>query len=147
MTKRECAVADDTAVYTARSMIRDLAPRLGFSPNACAELVIVVSELVSNIRKYGVRGSIELSDVEDSERGVGIRIVASDETPPFNLEVALPDGNDASGKLDPFRLYKRGGIGAGLGAVVRFTDKVEMTPTSKGKSLAVTRYVRKLKRP
>jgi anti-sigma regulatory factor (Ser/Thr protein kinase) len=147
VTKHECVVAHEAAVFAARSMIRAQAPALGFSSNACAELVIVVSELASNILKYGIKGTIEVSEVDDAERGKGIRIVASDETGPFDLDMAIPDGNDAAGKLDPLRLYGRRGIGAGLGAIVRFSDAIEMVPTDKGKRLCVTRYVRRGRRP
>lgn len=143
----ECTVSNDASVFAARALIRAHAPGLGFSANACAELVIVVSELVSNILKYGTRGNIEISSVSDVVRGVGIRIVASDETSPFDLATALPDGHDAQGKLDPFRLYGRRGIGAGLGAIVRLTDTVEMVPDGTGKRLLATRYVRGLRRP
>lgn len=140
-------VTSDASVFAARSLIREHAASLGFTPTACAELVIVVSELASNILKYGVRGKIEVMSVEDEARGPGIRIVASDETGPFDLEMAIPDGNDAKGKLDPIRLYGRGGIGAGLGAIVRFSDAMEMVPCGTGKRLVVTRYVRGLRRP
>lgn len=144
---KACVVTSDVSVYVARSLIRAYAPPLGFSPTACAELVIVVSELASNIVKYGARGKIEVGAVNDEMRGVGIRIVASDETGMFDLETAVPDGHDAHGKLDPFRLYGRKGIGAGLGAIVRLSDAVEMVADGTGKRLLVTRYVRRLKRP
>lgn len=137
----------DGSVLVARALVRARAPGIGFTSKDCAELVIVVSELTSNIVKYGVRGTIEVTEVMDEVRGPGICIIATDETGVFDLTGATRDGHDATGKLDPFRLYGRRGIGAGLGAVSRFSDAMEMTPTDSGKRLAVTRYVRKLKRP
>lgn len=121
--------------------------RLGFSRSACHELAIVVSELASNIVKYGVRGTIELLPVVDTEHGVGLMVVASDEGPPFfDLEMALQDGFSDRGPIDPGTLLKRGGIGAGLGAVVRLTDMFAVEPKGVGKILRATRFLRRPKR-
>jgi anti-sigma regulatory factor (Ser/Thr protein kinase) len=101
----------------------------------------VVSELASNIIKYGRRGHIELAALDRDDGLRGISIVAEDETPPFDLIGSLRDGYDAHGKLDPAQVFGRGGIGAGLGAVSRFSDGVELVPHGTGKRIVVRRYL------
>lgn len=143
---RRCRVNEDIAIFAARSMAREFASEQGFVPEVCEELVVVVSELASNILKYGRRGSIEVSMVETPERGRGLMIVAEDETPTFDLAAALVDGHDVNGKLDPARVYKRGGIAAGLGAVSRLSDSIEQVPQGTGKRIVVRRFERRPRR-
>ncbi len=107
--------------------------------------MIVVSELASNIVKYGKRGEIAFRRVTDetAERP-GIEIAASDVGPPIkDFESALRDGWTDGGPIDPARLFRRGGIGAGLGAVLRLTDRVSYEPTSTGKVITAHRYLRR----
>jgi len=127
-------------LYEPRRAVRDLATADGFSRADGQELAIVVSELVSNILKYGVRGSIELESERSSQPA--IHIVARDEGPPFHdLQLALRDGYDDRGPIDPASLLKRGGIGTGLGAVVRLTDSFRVDYTGGGgKAIHVVRY-------
>jgi anti-sigma regulatory factor (Ser/Thr protein kinase) len=143
---RRCKVYEDISIFAARSMARTFAGEQGFVPEVCEELVVVVSELASNILKYGRRGWIEVSMVETPERGRGLMIVAEDETPPFDLNRALVDGHDVNGKLDPARVYKRGGIAAGLGAVSRLSDSIEQVPHGGGKRIVVRRFERRPRR-
>ena len=131
-------VAPRQAVVTASSQI-------GFSRNASHELAIVVSELASNIVKYGVRGSIEFSPVDHPDHGPGIVICAHDAGPPFHdLKLALQDGFSDRGPIDPGTLLKRGGIGAGLGAVVRLTDEFAVESTTLGKTVRATRFLKRV---
>lgn len=127
-------------------MMRAFAPQLGFTRETVEELVIVVSELTSNILKYGRRGLIELSSVERSDGVPELAIVAEDETPPFDLAGSLRDGYDASGKLDPALLFGRRGIGAGLGAVARLTDALELAPHGAGKRIIARRVLSRPRR-
>ena len=122
-------------------MMRAFATQLGFEREVVEELVVVVSELTSNILKYGRRGSIELSGIDREQGARGISIVAEDETPPFDLLGSLRDGYDANGKLDPALVYGRRGIGAGLGAVARLSDAVELVPHGAGKRILVRRFL------
>lgn len=140
---RLCRVQDDTGRFVARRAVREVARQFGFSTRACEELAIVVSELASNILKYGVKGSIEIGPVEDLLRGVGILIVAQDETPAFDLAMATNDGHDAKGKLDPMKMFRRGGIGAGIGAIARFSDELQIAPCPGGKRIRVVRFVKR----
>ena len=131
--------------FAARRAARDLAATLGFDRRAATELAIAVSELGSNIIKYGVRGGVSVEAIDDTEHGIGIRIIATDEGPPFcDFATALRDGFDDRGPLDPVTFLARHGIGAGLGAVSRFTDSITLEPAPNGKRIVVVRY---LKRP
>ncbi|HKU36693.1 MAG TPA: ATP-binding protein [Polyangiales bacterium] len=126
-------------LYEPRRAIRDLAAKSGFTSQDGQELAIVVSELISNILKYGVRGSIELELLEDAKPG--IRIVARDEGPPFHdLQLALKDGWNDRGPIDPASLLRRGGLGTGLGAIVRLSDSFHVDHLPSGKAIHVVRY-------
>jgi anti-sigma regulatory factor (Ser/Thr protein kinase) len=128
-------------VFAPRQAALGLAQKLGFPRHERQEVAIAVSELASNIVKYGVRGSIEISSLEDPRHGVGLVIVARDVGPPFrNLAMALQDGCDDDGPIDPGLLLKRAGLGIGLGAVVRFTDSFDVEHGKVGKEIRVVRY-------
>ncbi len=131
-------------VYALREAAGKLAQELGFGRRERAELLIVVSELCSNIVKYGVRGALELERHVDPVYGVGMSIVAHDVGPAFrDLKMALQDGCDDQGPIDPGVLMKRGGLGIGLGAVRRLTDFLTVDYTAEGKAIRVVRYLRR----
>jgi anti-sigma regulatory factor (Ser/Thr protein kinase) len=145
MPKFEVREAID--LYGPRQGAREVGERLGFSRGDCQELAIVVSELTSNILKYGVRGSIEIDALDTAPFGVGIVVVARDQGPPFyDLQLALRDGYDDRGPIDPATLLKRGGLGTGLGAVLRLTDAFELQVLAVGKAIQVVRYRKRPKR-
>lgn len=132
-------------VYGPRRAVEVLGTELGFRRKDCQELAIVVSELCSNIIKYGIRGSVDIDPFSDTENGLGIIIVARDVGPPFqNFGIALQDGCDDSGPIDPAMLLKRGGLGIGLGAVVRLMDTLDLCQAASSKEIRTVRY---LKRP
>lgn len=144
MPEQRFVVFDDTAAYAVRHGMRAFATSMGFSSVAVSELLIVVSELASNILKYGVRGSIEWSIFDDPKRGRGILVLARDQTPPFDLARCVLDGHDANGKIDLLATRGRKGIGAGLGAISRFSDELSLEPIPEGgKYVRVVRFVRK----
>lgn len=102
----------------------------------------MVSELASNILKYGVEGEIVLSTVRDEARGVAICIEARDVGPPIaNFESALKDGWTDSGPIDPAVLVRRRGLAAGLGAVLRLTDELSHRPRERGKAIVALRFL------
>jgi serine/threonine-protein kinase RsbT len=141
--ERRLPIATDLDVVGARSAVRRIADVLAFSPTEVAELVIVVSELASNILKYARPGEIVVDAVPDPKRGLGLRIVASDKGPPFHdLSVALRDGHGDRGPVLPEHLVGRKGIGSGLGAVIRFTDSFECDQSPTGKRITVVRFRR-----
>jgi anti-sigma regulatory factor (Ser/Thr protein kinase) len=131
-------------VYAARNGVRVFAAGVGFGRKAQSELVIVVSELASNILKYGVRGELVFRRVSDEANRNGIEIAATDEGPPIrDFENALRDGWTDRGPIDPRLLPRRRGIGAGLGAVVRLTDLVTHERTDSGKVITARRFMRR----
>lgn len=128
-------------LYAPRQGARDIGAKLGFSRGDCQELAIVVSELTSNILKYGVCGSIAIEGTSSTDHGPGILVLARDQGPPFHdLTLALQDGYDDRGPIDPATLLKRGGLGTGLGAVIRLSDGFAVEPLPQGKVIRVVRY-------
>lgn len=141
MPKHE--VKDFVDVLYIQSLTKRFAASLGFSLRECSELAIVVSELSSNILKYGPPGSIELDAFTDAS-GAGIQITAHDHGPPFkNLELAVQDGWDDAGPIDPISIFRRKGMGGGLGAVVRLTHRMTVVPAAQGKSIVAVRYLKR----
>jgi anti-sigma regulatory factor (Ser/Thr protein kinase) len=140
-------IAIDADVYGVRIAVRRLACELGFSPLGQGELVIVASELASNILKYGVSGEITLEGFDANEGERGLRMRATDCGPPIaDFQAALRDGWTDRAAIDPRLLLGRRGIGAGLGAVLRFSDRVVYEPTSNGKCIIAERFVRRPRR-
>lgn len=129
-------------VVAAQQMARRVARSVGFGRAAVAELMIVASELASNVLKHGRRGLLRAEVVDDPERGAGLRLLAEDEGPPFrSFETALRDGFDDRGQIDPSALFNRPGTASGLGAVHRMTDELSWEPRASGKVVMATRYV------
>ena len=134
-------------VYGPRQAVRQFGATLGFAHTDCLELAIVVSELVSNIVKYGVHGAVRFEAVADQAHGAGILVAARDVGPPFrDLQMALRDGYDDRGPIDPGTILKRGGLGAGLGAELRLTDSFTLESLPQGKEIKVIRYRRRPRR-
>lgn len=124
---------DDVAL--ARQQAQRFARSLGFGPRRVAEIAIVVSELASNIVKYGVRGDITLSP---GTGGRALVVVARDVGPPIHdLGLALQDGFDDHGPIDAAILARRGGLGTGLGAITRLTDGFDVRQDDDGKEITV----------
>jgi anti-sigma regulatory factor (Ser/Thr protein kinase) len=137
----ECRIENDFDVYAVQRAAKKLAARRGFGKDECVEIAIAASELTSNVRKYGVSGLLILEAVDDPARGPGIRVTARDRGPPFHdFEMAVRDGCDETGPLDPASLPHRSGIGKGLGAVRRFSDALGWHPCAEGKEVWFVRY-------
>jgi len=138
------SVRDTLDIYAPRDAVSKLARELGFPRRDGAELAIVVSELCTNILKYGVRGELELERCTDAVHGVGVSVVAHDVGPRFrDFEMALQDGCDDRGPIDPGTLMRRGGLGIGLGAVRRLTDFLSVDYGAQGKAIRAVRYLRR----
>jgi anti-sigma regulatory factor (Ser/Thr protein kinase) len=138
-------VRDAVHVFRARRGARELARKLGFDIRASEELAIAASELASNIVKYGVRGTLSVEPFFEGEVVAGVELSARDVGRPLaNLELAVRDGYDDMGPLDPATLPRRGGLGAGLGAVARFTHSLTCEPEpGGGKRISARRYLRR----
>lgn len=125
-------------VVVVSSQAGRLARGHGFDTRRAAELAIVVSELASNIVKHGVLGEIVLTF---HSPGGEITVEARDVGPPIrDLQIALTDGCDDQGPIDPADILRRGGLGTGLGAVARFADRVEYREERDGKTI-VARFL------
>ena len=126
-------------VAITRHQARRLAREHGVEPRRAGEVAIVVSELASNIVKYGVRGEIALHVAAAIDGGLELTVVASDVGPPIHdLATAMLDGHDDRGPIDPALLAQRGGLGTGLGAVARLADGLEVRQESGGKQIIAT---------
>jgi anti-sigma regulatory factor (Ser/Thr protein kinase) len=132
-------------VVVARRAAQRIGQRAGFSTRRATEIAIVVSELATNIVKYGVRGEVALyweksgeqSGEQSGETGAFV-VVAKDVGPRIrDLETALADGCDDRGPIDPAARAHRGGLGTGLGAVVRLADRFECRQDDGGKEITV----------
>ncbi len=128
-------------VLIVRKRAQELGVEFGLGSRRATELAIAVSELATNIVKYGVHGEVVLITNPDGGLKGEIRVVARDVGPPIhNLEHALQDGWDDRGPIDPALVLRRGGLGTGLGAVLRFADLFEYQPEENGKAIIVTFY-------
>lgn len=144
---REHPVEHPADVIMVQRAAWEFACALGFAVRDSHELSIVATELASNIVKYGVRGSVRFDVVDDPERGAGMRLTAFDRGPGFhNFDTAQQDGCDDKGPLDPTAMHGRGGIGAGLGAVRRFSDEIGWALDPAGKRVWAIRYAKRPRR-
>jgi anti-sigma regulatory factor (Ser/Thr protein kinase) len=129
----EFPIRDRSQVVVASSQAGRLARDFGLAARRAQEVAIVVSELASNIVKHGVQGEIVLT--LDPQKGE-ITVEARDVGPPIrDLEVAMTDGCDDLGPIDPANFLRRGGLGTGLGAVARLADRVEYREVAAGKTI------------
>jgi anti-sigma regulatory factor (Ser/Thr protein kinase) len=128
---RTFAIRGRHDVVVAANQAQKWARELGFSERRAGEVAIVVSELASNVHKHGVRGELRLE-----ETPAELTVAAYDEGPPIrDLELALTDGYDDRGPIDPAAFLGRGGLGTGLGAVVRLADRLEYREEATGKTV------------
>lgn len=101
-------------LIVARRTAKQMAMEIGFDPASQEQIVLVVSELTSNLIKYAGRGVIDLQAISEAGRA-GIRIASHDRGPGFDSGQALADGFSSSGTL-----------GIGLGAVRRMVDAMDI---------------------
>jgi anti-sigma regulatory factor (Ser/Thr protein kinase) len=115
---------------------RRLAVQFGLGAKRSAEIAIVVSELATNIAKHGIRGEIKLILDDDVPPRGEMTVIARDIGPPIrDLAVAMTDGCDDRGPIDPSHILHRGGLGTGLGAILRFSDRFEYQELEEGKEI------------
>lgn len=107
-------ISSPAEVIAIRRISKEMSKKIGFDNHAQEEIVLVVSELASNIIKYADRGIITLTPVSLSEQN-GLMIEAVDSGSGFNENIALKDGFSSSGTL-----------GFGLGAVNRMMDEFDI---------------------
>ncbi len=130
-------------VVTVSSHARRVAREFGLNARRSMELAIVVSELASNIVKHGIRGEIVLILDPAAPPQGEITVEAHDVGPPIrDLQLAMIDGNDDQGPIDPALKLRRGGLGTGLGAVARLADRIEYRDVEGGKTITARFYRR-----
>jgi anti-sigma regulatory factor (Ser/Thr protein kinase) len=117
---------------------RRLAQLFGFDAKRAAEIAIVASELASNIAKHGIRGDLTIILDDDTPPRGAVTLLARDVGPPIqDLQTAATDGYDDRGPIDPAQLLHRGGLGTGLGAILRLSDRFDYQELPEGKEIAV----------
>jgi anti-sigma regulatory factor (Ser/Thr protein kinase) len=115
---------------------RRLAQQFGFSARRAAEVAIVVSELAGNIARHGIRGDLTIILDDDTPPRGALTVLARDIGPPIkDLATAMTDGCDDTGPIDPALLLHRGGLGTGLGAVLRLSDRFDYQELPEGKEI------------
>lgn len=128
-------------VIGARVAAERMALQQGFTRVAAQEVALVTSELAWNILRHASGGEIELEPISGPS-GPGIIVAAIDCGPPIaDLETALLDGHTALGPIPPEERMRRRGLGSGLGAVLRLSDKLVQETLPRGKRIVATRYV------
>jgi anti-sigma regulatory factor (Ser/Thr protein kinase) len=136
-------IRERSNAIVAASQARRFALLAGMSQRRAMEMAITVSELASNIVKHGVRGEIRITHDPATPPLGEIVVAASDVGPPIrDLELAMTDGYDDQGPIDPALVLRRGGLGTGLGAVARLADRLEYRPEAEGKTLTARFFLR-----
>lgn len=120
--KREIEVFHLSDVMTAQKEVKSLAKEIGFNKREIDELILVTSELISNLVKHARRGKITLVPLFKG-RNKGIQIESIDEGKGIpDVKKAISDGYSTAESL-----------GSGLGAVNRIMDELEIISPYKGK--------------
>lgn len=108
-------------VLEASSAARIFAASLHFSPQACDEVSLVVTELATNLVRHASGGVISIAPVSAADR-TGIEVRSVDKGPGIrDVEAAIADGYSSVG-----------GLGIGLGTINRLVDDFEITSGDEG---------------
>lgn len=135
-------VKTEAEVIAARRAAERLALQEGFTRIAAQEVALVTSELAWNLVRHAGGGEIELGLVSDPIAGPALTIAAIDSAPPIaDLETALRDGHTAAGPIPLEERLRRRGLGSGLGAALRLSDRLVQEPLARGKRIVATRYL------
>jgi anti-sigma regulatory factor (Ser/Thr protein kinase) len=121
-------VATLSEIRRAGEPARSFAASIGFPAQDCDEIVLVVTELASNLVRHGGGGILTLTANVAPDQ-VGIQIESEDRGPGIaNFDRAVTDGYSTAGSL-----------GTGLGAVNRLMDELELRPMPAGGAHIVCR--------
>lgn len=108
-------------VEQARREVGALASALSFSRDIRHTLALVVSELGTNLVRYGEEGELAISPIH-APRGRGVEIVSRDRGPGIaDLALALQDSFSTGG-----------GLGCGLPAIRRLSDEFAIRSDTEG---------------
>ncbi|GEL41547.1 TorS-related protein [Methylorubrum extorquens] len=115
MSMDRVVVTEASQVAEARRRGIARAQAMGFDETAAGRVAIVVTELATNIVKYGVPGQILVGTYEDAT-GTGVEVLALDRGEGLpDTTTALRDGHSTGGSA-----------GEGLGAVRRLSDAFDI---------------------
>ena len=125
-------IISEADALAAKRSARELAAQVGFHNGEEEELLLVVSELASNLVKHSQGGRLTLKPVESGERR-GLEIESIDQGPGISdPEAAIQDGFSTAGSL-----------GYGLGTINRLTDEMKITSApGAGTRVTCLRWVR-----
>ena len=122
--------------FAAGALARSAGRRLGMPPLSYGAAQIAACELAGNMVRHAGGGTLALGVC--AEAGL-LRLSARDDGPPIrNVELAFADGSTNRGPLLPEQVFRRRGIGAGLGALRRLALALVIEQAPRGK--VITAY-------
>lgn len=108
-----------------------MARSLGAPPVLAAELVLVVSELATNLLRHTGGGTLTLETEGEAKGQTGMRIESRDTGPGLeDVERALREGFSTAG-----------GLGQGLPMVKRLTDSMEIVTSPEGTTIVGVKWI------
>ncbi|MGE5222797.1 MAG: anti-sigma regulatory factor [Omnitrophica WOR_2 bacterium] len=113
-----------------RQMVRLWAVQLGFGLVSQTKFVTATSELARNMLDFGGGGTVQMEELDNSNRQ-GLRLIFEDHGPGIaNLEMAMKDGFTTGN-----------GLGLGLGGSKRLVDEFEIVSRSgEGTRVTITTW-------
>jgi serine/threonine-protein kinase RsbT len=124
------AVATQADVEAVRRASRALAAAAGFNRVGIEEVALAVSELATNLVRYGHGGLIHLRPLARESRK-GLEVESRDDGPGIaDLARAMEDGYSTGG-----------GLGGGLGGVRRLMDEFEIASAPGGTRVVGRKWV------
>jgi serine/threonine-protein kinase RsbT len=132
LQSRSIALESEHDIIIARSEVRAIAARLGFSLIDQTRLVTVTSELARNVVKYAGRGRMLAQPLDASQGRAGLRLIFEDSGP------GIPD--IAAAMRDGFTTGR--GLGKGLPGSKRLVDIFEIeSEVGRGTRVMVVRWL------
>ena len=127
-------VVESSQVADVRRRASVLSHTFGFDETAAGRVAIAVTELATNLVKYGASGEILLGTFDD-ETGAGLEVIALDKGPGFsNIPEMMRDGHSTGGSA-----------GTGLGAIQRQTQAFDIASWPGRGTTILARFVREAK--
>jgi len=125
-------IQHESDVSKARRAGKTAAGGLGFGPEACEEIALVMIELATNLLKHAQGGSLILTPIAAGGR-TGLEIVSQDSGPGIpDVELALAD-----------RFTTAGSRGTGLGTINRLMDEMNITSRhGRGTRIVCRKWIR-----
>jgi len=118
------------SMYAAYKVI-SIVEKFGFNKKRSQEVGIIISELGTNIIKYGVEGTIEIHLLNEKK---GVKIIARDKGKGIlNVTYALKDNYTDEGPVfTETGERKSKSSGTGLAAIKRLSNNVNISTTPEG---------------